>query len=263
MCFERWKIVVMAGLGRASNGGEAIEWNRFVSLETNGFWRFLGKIFICRFHEWPYYLWKLKVPLEIRIFIWLLNKQVLLTKDNLIGRNWVGCKKCAFCDLEESVEHLFIVCPFAKLIWQVVYFIFNMTPPINIKTLFGKWRGLTPAMSILEGFRFMVWSGDPANSTRHREKQVLPRFGPLLGNDLRPACLTLLLGCLQWWCLQRERRLDLAEGEELSRIRALGWKVEKCLERGLGSPSQPFICEGWVSGLLSKLTTYRGGRWKP
>jgi hypothetical protein len=84
------------------------------------------------------YLWKLKVPLEIRIFIWLLNKQVLLTKDNLIRRNWVGCKKCAFCDLEESVEHLFIVFPFTKLIWQVVYFIFNMTLPINIKNLLGK-----------------------------------------------------------------------------------------------------------------------------
>jgi hypothetical protein len=54
-----------------------------------------------------------------------------------------------------------------------------------------------------------------------------PGLAPLLGNDLRSACLTLLLGRFQWLCLQRGRRLDLAEGEELSRIRALGWKVEK------------------------------------
>jgi hypothetical protein len=35
------------------------------------------------------------------------------------------------------VEHLFIYCPFAKLVWQAVYFTFNMTPPTNIKNLFG------------------------------------------------------------------------------------------------------------------------------
>jgi hypothetical protein len=30
--------------------------------------------------------------------------------------------------------------------------------------------------------------------------------------------------------------LDLAEGEELSRIRVLGWMVEKCLEEPLDLP---------------------------
>jgi hypothetical protein len=30
------------------------------------------------------YLWKLKVPLKIRIFMWFLYNKVLLTKDNLI-----------------------------------------------------------------------------------------------------------------------------------------------------------------------------------
>jgi hypothetical protein len=32
------------------------------------------------------YLWKIKVPLKIRIFMWFLHKKVLLTKDNLIKR---------------------------------------------------------------------------------------------------------------------------------------------------------------------------------
>jgi hypothetical protein len=84
-----------------------------------------------------------------------------------------------------------------------------------------------------------------------------------VGKDLRPTCLTLLLGCLQWWCLQRWRRLDLAEGEELSRIRAIRWMMEKVSRPSLGSPSQPFICAGWVSGLLSKIPTDKGGSNKP
>jgi hypothetical protein len=32
------------------------------------------------------YLWKLKVPLKIKTFMWFLNRKVLLTKDNLIKR---------------------------------------------------------------------------------------------------------------------------------------------------------------------------------
>jgi hypothetical protein len=63
---------------------------------------------------------------------------VLLTKDNSSKRKDV-CKKCAFCDNDETIEHLLIRCTFAKLIWRVVHHTFNMPPPTNIKFLFGNW----------------------------------------------------------------------------------------------------------------------------
>ena len=63
------------------------------------------------------YLWKIKVPLKIRIFMWFLNRKVILTKDNLAKRNWNGNKCCSFCDAEETIQHLFFECPFAKLVW--------------------------------------------------------------------------------------------------------------------------------------------------
>jgi hypothetical protein len=50
------------------------------------------------------YLWKLKAPLKIRIFMWFLYRKALLTKDNIVKRNWIGWKKCAFCDWEESLS---------------------------------------------------------------------------------------------------------------------------------------------------------------
>jgi hypothetical protein len=127
-------------------------------------------------------------------------------------------------------------------------------------------QGSTLAMPMLEGFRTVVRSRDPANSRRSDDTEkhrFYPGLAPLAGKDLRPACLILLLGRLQRWCLQRWRRLDLVEGVELSRVRALGWMMEKVSREVLGSPSQPFICEGWVSGLLSKLTTDKGGLNKP
>ena len=57
------------------------------------------------------YIWKLKIPLKIKIFMWFLFNKVILTKDNLAKRNWNGCKKCVFCDSEESIDHLFFTCP--------------------------------------------------------------------------------------------------------------------------------------------------------
>jgi hypothetical protein len=81
----------------------------------------------------------MKVSLKIMIFMWFLPRKVILTKDNLIKRSLIGCSKCAFCNGEETIEHLFIRCSFAKLVWQVVYFTFNIPPPTNIKKLFGRW----------------------------------------------------------------------------------------------------------------------------
>ena len=33
------------------------------------------------------FIWKMKVPLKIRIFMWFLFRKVILTKDNLARRN--------------------------------------------------------------------------------------------------------------------------------------------------------------------------------
>jgi hypothetical protein len=43
-------------------------------------------------------------------------------------KNWQGSTKCCFCDQDESVQHLFVKCPFAKLTWQIFYMAFNITP---------------------------------------------------------------------------------------------------------------------------------------
>ena len=85
------------------------------------------------------YIWKLKVSLKIRIFMWFLHRRVILTKDNLSKRNWHGCLKCCFCDKEESIQHLFIDCPLAQIVWRIVHMTFSIAPPTSIPNLFGNW----------------------------------------------------------------------------------------------------------------------------
>jgi hypothetical protein len=85
------------------------------------------------------YIWKIKVPLKIKIFMWFLYKNVILAKANLTKRKWNGSKKCVLCDSEESINHLFFNCPFARLIYRTIQFTFNITPPANVTNMFGNW----------------------------------------------------------------------------------------------------------------------------
>ena len=67
------------------------------------------------------HIWKVKVPLKIKVFMWFVHKGVILTKDNLAKRNWEGSKRCCFCDKDETIEHLFVNCPLAKLLWRTIH----------------------------------------------------------------------------------------------------------------------------------------------
>jgi hypothetical protein len=104
------------------------------------------------------YIWKIKVPLKIRIFMWFLHKGVILTKDNLIKRNWHGCTKCCFCDQEETIQHLFISCPFARILWRIIRITFNIYPPANITNLFGNWLLLKRIKVSLELVCALLWA---------------------------------------------------------------------------------------------------------
>jgi hypothetical protein len=59
-------------------------------------------------------IWQLRVPLKIKKFIWYLYKGVVLTKDNLVKRNWTGSKHCSFCMTNETIQHLFFDCVDAR-----------------------------------------------------------------------------------------------------------------------------------------------------
>jgi hypothetical protein len=50
---------------------------------------------------------KFKVPLKIKIFLWFLQKEVVLTKGNLAWKSWKGSQKCVGCNLNETVQHIY------------------------------------------------------------------------------------------------------------------------------------------------------------
>jgi len=71
---------------------------------------------------------KLKIPLKIKIFLWFLQRGVLLTKDNLAKKNWIGSQRCCGCNSNETIKHLFLDCPYARMIWRTIFYATGLTP---------------------------------------------------------------------------------------------------------------------------------------
>uniref|UniRef100_A0A8R7UQF7 Reverse transcriptase zinc-binding domain-containing protein n=1 Tax=Triticum urartu TaxID=4572 RepID=A0A8R7UQF7_TRIUA len=66
------------------------------------------------------WIWKAKIPLKIKIFLWQLSQDAVLTRQVMKERRWPGDPKCSFCDNTESSRHLFFTCPVAKVVWHCV-----------------------------------------------------------------------------------------------------------------------------------------------
>ncbi len=84
-------------------------------------------------------IWKLRIPLKNKIFLWYLKKGVILTKDNLAKRNWKGSTKCCFCNHNETIQHLFFDCHVARFVWSILFITFGINPPNNVANMFGIW----------------------------------------------------------------------------------------------------------------------------
>lgn len=88
-------------------------------------------------------LWKLKVPLKIKIFLWFSLQGVILTKDNMLKRNWKGNSKCVFCHEDETIAHLFFHCRVSRSVWSMVQIASNLFSPRDATHMFGSWlRGV-------------------------------------------------------------------------------------------------------------------------
>jgi hypothetical protein len=85
------------------------------------------------------FIWKLKIPLKIKIFLWYLQRGIILTKDNLVRKNWKGSQKCCFYNTNEIIKHLLFDCHHAKQIWMIVYLATGLTPPNSVSYMFRNW----------------------------------------------------------------------------------------------------------------------------
>src|SRR6266542_6914283 len=86
---------------------------------------------------------------------------MVLTKDNLARRQWQGCVRCCFCNLNESIPHLFFDCHLSRFIWRAIQVSFNISSPLSVQHLFSGWlRGVDKKLKLLivVGAIAMCWA---------------------------------------------------------------------------------------------------------
>lgn len=66
------------------------------------------------------WIWNSKVPFKNQIFLWQLSQDSLLATDGISSRNWPGNPRCSFCKEQETSQHLFFLCPHARVLWRSV-----------------------------------------------------------------------------------------------------------------------------------------------
>jgi hypothetical protein len=107
------------------------------------------------------YLWKIKLPLRIKVFLWVLYREAILTKDTLVKINCHENEMCNFCSNKETIQHLFFDCTLAKFIWRAVYLVAGLPPPNNIRHMFRSWvcnMNKNDRHIFLVGVDVMLWA---------------------------------------------------------------------------------------------------------
>lgn len=70
-------------------------------------------------------LWKFDIPPKVKHFLWILYRDLLPTRSNLVHKHVDVIESCLQCSgFFESLKHLFIYCLKATTCWNVIR-IFN------------------------------------------------------------------------------------------------------------------------------------------
>jgi hypothetical protein len=91
------------------------------------------------------HLWKSKIPLKIKVWLWLIWHNAIATKNIMSERGWVWNTQCQFCDQTENIHHLFFTCPTAKYVWScVAKSVGAQNRPGNFSQFFGWFPRYVP-----------------------------------------------------------------------------------------------------------------------
>ena len=63
-------------------------------------------------------IWKCRLPMKIKVFLWQISNNRLPTGAELKKRNWRGSAVCNICETSETADHIFFSRVMAKFVWS-------------------------------------------------------------------------------------------------------------------------------------------------
>ncbi len=125
------------------------------------------------------FIWCNRAPLKVQFFAWLLAKERLPTKHNLIKKGIVSSATCDICNLEvEDGSHFCLNCPFAQGFWEAI----GLSPRIHMVTDMANLKpdGNLPELHFRVFYLLCFWS-----LWNHRHDVVFRNMSPSLQSVLR------------------------------------------------------------------------------
>jgi len=155
---------------------------------------------VSRTERWPWkLLWKVKCPLKVSCFVWLLIKKACLTHEVLQKRGMQICSRCFMCEQEAEVNnHLFIHCQIATSLWNRFLCILGVSwvMPKTTLELLNSWLGVGSRGKKEEWWKLIPsciwWSIWKERNTRCFEGQKITC------QRIKTNCISLLF----FWCKQ-------------------------------------------------------------
>ena len=145
-------------------------------------------------------IWKCKVPLKIKFFLWQTFNNKLPVGLSLLRRGWKGDGKCCLCGVLETINHILFYCVLAKLIWAIIREVFCLGDvPHSLQELSEGWlwgKGPLSArllMFLFAGFAWTLWVT--------RNKMAIEKRFPNAPSDVLFDALSLLQ---RWSILLKE-----------------------------------------------------------
>ena len=106
------------------------------------------------------YIWKSRSLPKLKVFLWLLVKDRLNTRDIMIRRHWrldsgPSCVLCTAHSLETR-DHLFFECSFARACWTSCNIAWDLSMPISERILTARSTFVGPCF--MEIFACVTWN---------------------------------------------------------------------------------------------------------
>lgn len=122
------------------------------------------------------HLWKSKLPMKIKVFVWQIYHGKLQAAAVLKARGWKGDHHCALCGATEFIDHTFFSCPLGVFVWSCLRDSIGWDGfPTSTTELMNGWLN-KPTTSkhiglfFFAGFLWAIW--------RNRNKMAIERKFP-------------------------------------------------------------------------------------
>jgi hypothetical protein len=139
-------------------------------------------------------IWKCKLPLKIRIFLWQATQDRLQTTHQLKHKNWKGRGTGFTCGSREDVDHLLFQCPMAKKLWVFLSEALGWDEyPSSMSDLLFVWLPGKFGVCYQTSLFYFAWMAWALWTTRN--KISIQRVFPNRPIDI----IFLGLSCLQKW----------------------------------------------------------------